>query len=182
MPDVFMYADETGNLDYQEHQGASTYFGVGTAAFSGNHGEALGGGLALRADLAAAGVKLRGGFHAVDDSKIVRSQSWSDPARSPSAVGIAHGRPGSRCLRGVAGTLPGQYTPSTCMHRSAVGGRPAAGSVRGSARPGTGRRSGDGALWRTAARVRGDPIPDEPHRAGRHRIGRVTRQQPPSSG
>jgi hypothetical protein len=81
MPDVFMYANETANLDYQEHQGASTYFCVGTAAFSGNHGEALGGCLALRADLAAAGVKLRGGFHAVDDSKIVRSQSWSDPAR-----------------------------------------------------------------------------------------------------
>ena len=65
MPDVFMYANETANLDYQEHQGASTYFCVGTAAFSGNHGEALGGGLALRADLAAAGVKLRRGFHAV---------------------------------------------------------------------------------------------------------------------
>jgi hypothetical protein len=43
MPDVFMYANETANLDYQEHQGASTYFCVGTAAFSGNHGEALGG-------------------------------------------------------------------------------------------------------------------------------------------
>lgn len=69
-----MYADETGNLDYQEQAGASTYFGVGTAVFCGNHGEALGGGLALRADLAAAGVKLRRGFHAVDDSKSVRSQ------------------------------------------------------------------------------------------------------------
>jgi len=24
MPDVFMYANETANLDYQEHQGASS--------------------------------------------------------------------------------------------------------------------------------------------------------------
>jgi hypothetical protein len=115
MPDVFMYANETANLDYQEHQGASTYFCVGTAAFSGNHGE----------NLAAAGVKLRGGFHAVDDSKIVRSQSWSDPARSPSAVGIAHGRPGSRCLRGVAGTLPGStHRPRACTGARSEADRP----------------------------------------------------------
>ena len=40
--------------------------------FSGNHGEALGGGLALRADLAAA-VQLRRGFHAFDDRKVIRS-------------------------------------------------------------------------------------------------------------
>lgn len=69
-----MYADETGNLDYQEHEGASTYFGVGTAVFYGGHGQALGGGLALRADLTAAGVKLRCGFHAVNDSKAVCRQ------------------------------------------------------------------------------------------------------------
>lgn len=69
-----MYADETGNLDYEEQLGSSTYFGVGTAVFTGSHGEALAGGLQLRAELAAVGVNLRRGFHAVNDSKAVRRQ------------------------------------------------------------------------------------------------------------
>ncbi|MGH3929871.1 MAG: DUF3800 domain-containing protein [Pseudonocardiaceae bacterium] len=58
-----MYADETGNLDYQDQPGSSTYFGVGTALFTGDHGTALGQGLRLRAELAANGLNLRRGFH-----------------------------------------------------------------------------------------------------------------------
>jgi len=42
MTDLFMYADETGNPDYQDQPGSSTYFGVGTALFIGDHGTALG--------------------------------------------------------------------------------------------------------------------------------------------
>lgn len=76
MTDLFMYADETGNLDYQDQPGSSTYFGVGTALFIGDHGTALGQGLALRAELAAGGLNLRRGFHAVDDSKTVRKQVY----------------------------------------------------------------------------------------------------------
>lgn len=41
MTDLFMYADETGNLDYQDQADSSTYFGIGTALFTGNHGTAL---------------------------------------------------------------------------------------------------------------------------------------------
>ena len=38
--DVYLYADETGNLDYggATKQGASPYFGFGTAVFIGDHG------------------------------------------------------------------------------------------------------------------------------------------------
>ena len=34
MADVFMYADETGNLDYGDHNGSSQHFGVGTVVFA----------------------------------------------------------------------------------------------------------------------------------------------------
>jgi hypothetical protein len=76
MTDVFMYADETGNLDYEMHQGASRFFGVGTAVMVGDHGTTLGAGLQLRAELEAAGVNRRKGFHAVDDSNATRKQVY----------------------------------------------------------------------------------------------------------
>lgn len=69
MADIYLYADETGNLDYagQGKNGASTYFGFGTAVFTGNHGDALFGGMNLRAQLSADGLHLPEGFHAVND-------------------------------------------------------------------------------------------------------------------
>lgn len=73
MGNVYIYADETGNLDYGTKPGASPYFGFGTAVFRFEHPEALWGGLSLRASLAAGqngrpGVALPKGFHAVQDT------------------------------------------------------------------------------------------------------------------
>jgi globin len=41
MTDVFMYADETGNLDYNLAGGGSRYFGIGAATWHGDPGEHL---------------------------------------------------------------------------------------------------------------------------------------------
>ncbi|PPF20584.1 DUF3800 domain-containing protein [Rathayibacter sp. AY1A7] len=78
MGNVYIYADETGNLDYGTKSGASAYFGFGTAVFRSDHPEALWGGLSLRASLAAGqggrpGVPLPKGFHAVQDSWATRT-------------------------------------------------------------------------------------------------------------
>ena len=74
--DVYLYADETGNLDYggAGKQGASPYFGFGTATFAGDHGAALMRGLRLRAHVSSKGIRLARGFHAVDDSAETREE------------------------------------------------------------------------------------------------------------
>ncbi len=67
--EIYLYADQTGNLDYDGHgkPGASTYFGFGTAVFNGDYGHSLFGGMKLRARLGAEGLYLPEGFHAVND-------------------------------------------------------------------------------------------------------------------
>lgn len=79
MGDVFLYADETGNLDYggAGKRGATTYFGFGTAVFYGDHGRQLMEGLRLRVQVTAAGVSLTRGFHAVDDSRQTRDAMYT---------------------------------------------------------------------------------------------------------
>lgn len=79
MADIYMYADETGNLDYAGagKAGASDYFGFGTAVFRDDHGAHLYGGLQLRAKLEARGLHLPKGFHAVDDAKRTRNEMFS---------------------------------------------------------------------------------------------------------
>lgn len=75
MADVYIYADETGNLDFDgaSKQGGSAYFGFGTAVFREDHGEYLWRGLRLRASLEQQGVNLPKGFHAVNDSNRTRA-------------------------------------------------------------------------------------------------------------
>ncbi|MEV5704687.1 hypothetical protein [Actinoallomurus sp. NPDC052274] len=41
MSEVYMYADETGDLDMTGSIGTSRYFGFETAVFHGDHGPAL---------------------------------------------------------------------------------------------------------------------------------------------
>lgn len=79
MTDVYLYADETGNLDFEGHgkDGASEYFGFGTAVFNGDHGDALMEGLKLRAEASSHGIHMARGFHAVDDSAPTRSEMFS---------------------------------------------------------------------------------------------------------
>ncbi|MGV0041286.1 DUF3800 domain-containing protein [Mycobacterium colombiense] len=75
---IYMYADETGNLDYspQGKVGATDYFGFGTAVFPDGHGEHLFGGLRLRARLESRGLHLPRGFHAVNDAKRTKDEMF----------------------------------------------------------------------------------------------------------
>lgn len=75
---IYLYADETGNLDYQPPTSPteSGYFGFGTATFVDEHGDAMWRGHTLRTDLAARGVQLPGGFHAKNDSVATRSEMF----------------------------------------------------------------------------------------------------------
>jgi hypothetical protein len=74
MTDLYMYADETGDLDMTGSAGASRYFGFGTAVFSDGHGHQLWEGLQLRCALEARGVRLPRGFHAKNDSHATRTE------------------------------------------------------------------------------------------------------------
>src|ERR1022692_1251549 len=72
MTDIFMYADETGNLDYNLAGGGSKYFGIGTATWGYDPGEHLWQGEQLRFNHAAVGIQNAKGYHAVDDSRTAR--------------------------------------------------------------------------------------------------------------
>lgn len=84
---IYIYADETGNLDYDviDGSGASPYFGFGTVSYIGDHGNALWGGLALRAAaegrLSSSERTFASGFHAVDDSARTRHEVYAEIAR-----------------------------------------------------------------------------------------------------
>lgn len=79
MADVFVYADETGNFDYDAagKEGATAYFGFGTAIFEGDHSDALWMGHILRATLETDGHGLPKGFHAKNDGWEIRSPMLS---------------------------------------------------------------------------------------------------------
>jgi hypothetical protein len=76
MPDIYMYADETGNLDYNLGQGSSKYFGIGTATWRAGHGAHLWEATALRFRHAAAGVACPAGYHAKNDSHATRAEVY----------------------------------------------------------------------------------------------------------
>lgn len=83
---IYLYADETGNLDYDgspnpQGGGASTYFGFGTAVFNDDHGSDLLNGLHLRAQATKSGLHLAKGFHACDDSNKTRNEMFSEIKR-----------------------------------------------------------------------------------------------------
>jgi hypothetical protein len=72
--DVYVYVDETGDLDFSGNPRASAHFGLGSAVFRGPHGAALAAGLELRCRLEAEGLALPRGFHAKDDSHRTRDE------------------------------------------------------------------------------------------------------------
>jgi hypothetical protein len=77
MTEVYMYADETGDLDMSGSPGASTYFGFGTAVFDHEHGAELWQGLRLRCRLERRGVQLPKGLHAKNDSSATRTEVFN---------------------------------------------------------------------------------------------------------
>ncbi|MFF0729269.1 DUF3800 domain-containing protein [Streptomyces sp. NPDC004134] len=77
MAEIYMYADETGDLDMTGSKGASAYFGFGTAVFEGDHGHALWEGLQLRCQLERRGVSLPQGLHAKNDSHTTRNEVFT---------------------------------------------------------------------------------------------------------
>lgn len=76
MSNVYMFADETGNLDYNVAGGASRYFGIGTATWLGDHGAYLWQATELRFKHAQAGIELPAGYHAVNDSNATRKEVY----------------------------------------------------------------------------------------------------------
>jgi hypothetical protein len=76
MSDVYMFADETGNLDYNVFGGGSRYFGIGTATWKGDHGEHLWQAAQLRFKHAREGVELPAGYHAKDDRHVTRTEVY----------------------------------------------------------------------------------------------------------
>lgn len=88
MADIYIYADETGNLDYDAagKQGASRFFGFGTVVFDQSHAQALWDGLVLRVAVAAGqggqpGLNQPRGFHAREDSNLTRAAVLNELAR-----------------------------------------------------------------------------------------------------
>jgi hypothetical protein len=101
MGDVFMFADETGNLDYNVSGGGSRYFGIGTATWRGDHGEHLWQAARLRFSHAEAGIVLPAGYHAKDDSHVTRAEVYKviaaqAPRFDATFLAKAHAYPGVR--------------------------------------------------------------------------------------
>lgn len=80
MADIYLYVDETGNLDYDVDgkKGGTRYFGFGSIVFKGAHHTALWAGFDLRVRLAASGLDLPQGFHAVNDSTATRNAVYQE--------------------------------------------------------------------------------------------------------
>ncbi|MGH3493248.1 MAG: DUF3800 domain-containing protein [Sciscionella sp.] len=74
MSEVYVYADETGDLDLSGSPKSSTYFGFGTAVFTREHGTELWDGIRLRCHLERRGARLPKGLHAKNDSPATRSE------------------------------------------------------------------------------------------------------------
>jgi len=83
-----MYADETGNLDYEggggiPRNGVTSYFGFGTATFVGDHGSTLYQGVKVRSALEHSGLRLEKGFHATYDSHATRKDVYEAIQAAP---------------------------------------------------------------------------------------------------
>lgn len=76
---VYMYADETGNLDFSPggKSGASTHFGFGTATFTDRHGHEIFEATKARMKLSHEGTHLINGFHATNDSRHIRNHGFA---------------------------------------------------------------------------------------------------------
>jgi hypothetical protein len=76
MTDVYMYADETGNLDYNIAAGGSRYFGIGTATWPSDPAQHLWQSERMRFGHAQVGVQVAKGYHAADDTRGTRREVY----------------------------------------------------------------------------------------------------------
>lgn len=75
MATVYVFADETGNFDFTRKNGASRYFGVGTAVLRDDQPAEISADLGqLRRNLAWQNHGLDSYFHATEDSQTVRDE------------------------------------------------------------------------------------------------------------
>lgn len=72
MSDIYVYMDETGSCDYTPDSGPR--FVVGSATYVGDHKDGMWSGFAARTRVERAGVDLRHGFHATQDSNKTRGE------------------------------------------------------------------------------------------------------------
>ena len=106
MGEIWVYADETGNLDHGTagKSGASDYFGFGTATFDGDHGPHLWSGLKLRATVEAQGLSLPRGFHARPSPTVITSRPICHIRDHPRQLSLPrgfHAKDDSRTTRSV---------------------------------------------------------------------------------
>ena len=84
MANIYLFADETGDLGYNLQTG-SQFFGFGTAAYLGEFTPNFAGAFKLRCSLEGAGVAIKEGFHASNDRWRIRNQIFelikSEPVR-----------------------------------------------------------------------------------------------------
>ncbi len=76
MPDTYMYADETGNLDYNLGEDSPKYFGIGTAPGPPVTARTCGRPPPSRFRHAGAGVACPAGYHAKNDSHATRAEVY----------------------------------------------------------------------------------------------------------
>ncbi|MGI5158544.1 hypothetical protein [Microbispora sp. CA-102843] len=83
MSEVFMYADETGNLDYNIAGGGSKYFGIGTATFEGLIFTAVHSAMYLHQALSDGGSHSAGSLSALERlARAVTATRWYGWSRS----------------------------------------------------------------------------------------------------
>jgi hypothetical protein len=76
MADIYVFADETGDLGYNSEKG-SKYFGFGTAAYTSGSCPNFTDAFKLRCGLEASGISIKEGFHATNDRWAIRDEIFN---------------------------------------------------------------------------------------------------------
>jgi hypothetical protein len=84
MADIYVFADETGDLGYNSEKG-SKYFGFGTASYTSGSFPNFIDAFKLRCELEVSGISIKEGFHATNDRWAIRDKIFnlitSEPPR-----------------------------------------------------------------------------------------------------
>jgi hypothetical protein len=82
MADIYVFADETGDLGYNNEKG-SKYFGFGTASYASGSSPNFTDAFKLRCGLEASGISIKEGFHATNDRWAIRNEIFNLIALEP---------------------------------------------------------------------------------------------------